>query len=214
MPTLQTLECGPLAQLEQPDAIVRQRMLQLQLSFNTLRTRQDADDLPVDLKAVDQVRNVRKVEGRSVLTADIQPDQASRANCTAEDLDKVQRVDVGESGADEGKRRFEVRGTERGSKVLWRGNVNIGRVDGGRIDGCLKAVHRCDGWYVLDWDSHICQIERGTFDMHLKTKMYDYPVAFLIRGIPRLKLAGDYIYATNVIYYNKKRGNLLVKEVH
>ena len=118
MPLVQTLKRSRPAQLEQPDPIIRQRPLQLHLPLHPLGTREQAHNLPVDLEAVEEVREVFKVRGRGVLAVDVQPDQAGGVDRAAEYLGDVDWVDVGEAGADEGEGGAVVCGAEGGSRVL------------------------------------------------------------------------------------------------
>ncbi len=103
MPLPQTLKRRRLAQLEHPDAIIRQRPLQLNLLIASLRIRQDAQDLAVDLEAVEQVGEIGEVGRGGVLAVDVEPDEAFGVDSAAEDFGEVEGVDIGEAGADEGE---------------------------------------------------------------------------------------------------------------
>ena len=112
VPLPQTLKGRPTAELEQAKPIFRQRHLQRHLLLDPLGARHDAYNLPVDLKAVEQVREIGEVEGRDILAVDVQPDQAIRADGAAEDLGQVDEIDVGETRMHEREDGVEVCGAE------------------------------------------------------------------------------------------------------
>ena len=130
MPTPHTLKRSPLAQLEQSKPIIRQRHLQLQLSPDPLRARHDAYDLPVDLKAVEEMGEVGEIERRSILAVNVQPDQTIRANCATKDLSEVDQVDIRKTGVNERDYGIKICGAKGGSMVIGRGDVDWWRVDG------------------------------------------------------------------------------------
>lgn len=91
--------------------------MQIHLPLNPLRACQDADNLPVNLKAVEEVGKVGELEGRGILAVDVQPDEAIRTNCATEDLGEVDQVDIGKASANEREGRIEVGGAEGDSRV-------------------------------------------------------------------------------------------------
>ena len=103
MPLPQAFKARHLTQLQEPNLIITQRSLQFYLFQPGLRIRQYTQYLPIDLEAVEQVREVAEIWGGGVLAVDVQPDQAFGVDGAAEDLGQVERVDVGEAGADEGQ---------------------------------------------------------------------------------------------------------------
>lgn len=89
MPLQQTLPRNPLTQLQQPDAIIRKRILHLEFKISTSRPNEDAHDLAVHLEAVEEVGEVGELERGGVLAADVEPDQAGRGDGAAEDFGEV-----------------------------------------------------------------------------------------------------------------------------
>ncbi len=124
MPLPQALKRRRLAQLEHPDAIIRQRPLQLNLLVASLRIRQDAQDLAIDLEAVEQMGEVGEVGRGGVLAVDVEPDEAFGVDGAAEDFGEVEGVDVGEAGADEGEGGVVVGGEEGGAVGFGVGDVD------------------------------------------------------------------------------------------
>ena len=120
MPLPQALEARHLAQLQQPDTIVRQRPLQFDLFQPSLGICEDAQDLAVDLEAVEEVGEVGEVGRRCVLAVDVEPDEAFGVDGAAEYFGQVEGVDVGEAGADEGQGGIVVCG-EEGAAVFFGG---------------------------------------------------------------------------------------------
>ena len=112
MPLVQTLKRSHPAQLQQPDPIIRQRPLQLHLPLDPLGTCEHAQNLPVDLEAVEEVGEVLEVRGRGVLTVDVEPDQTGGVDRAPVYLGDVDGVDVGEAGVDERKDGVVVCGAE------------------------------------------------------------------------------------------------------
>lgn len=124
MPLPQALEARHLAQLEHPDAIIRQPPLQFNLLPPRLRIRQDAHDLAVDFEAVEEVGEVGEVGRGGVLAVDVEPDETLGMDGAAECLGDVEGVDVGEAGADEGEGGVVVCVEEGGAAL-----VGVGVVD-------------------------------------------------------------------------------------
>lgn len=124
MPFSQTLKARHLAQLQHPNAIIRQRPLQSYLFQTSLRICQDTQDLAVYFEAVEQVREVGEVGGRCVLAVDVEPDEAFGCDCATEYFGEIEGVDVGEAGADEG---------DGGVVVCSEEGAAVG-VDGGYVD--------------------------------------------------------------------------------
>ena len=71
MPLPQTLPRRQFTQLQQLHSILREPMLQLQLLRHTQRRHQHAQDLPVDLEAVEQMPEIAEVGGRGVFAVDV-----------------------------------------------------------------------------------------------------------------------------------------------
>ena len=77
------------------------------------------------------MREIGEVRRRGVFAVYVEPYQTFGADRAAEDFGEVERVDVGEAGADEREGGIEVCGAEGCSRVIWRGGV-----DGVGFDGC------------------------------------------------------------------------------
>ena len=120
MPRPQALKRARLGQLEQPNPIVGERALEELDDCDVGAVGgEDADDLAVDLEAVEQVADVRGVEGGGEVAVDVEPDEAEGRDGAAEDLGDVEGVDVGEAGGDGGD-GFVVDGLVEGAAgVVW-----------------------------------------------------------------------------------------------
>lgn len=86
--------------------------MQLHLPLDSLRARQDAHNLAVDFKAVEEVREVGELKGRGVLAVDVQPDEAIWTDCATENLGKVDQVDCGKASANDREDRVEICGAK------------------------------------------------------------------------------------------------------
>lgn len=145
MPLIQALKRRQLAHLQQPDAVIRQRHLQPQLLLHPLRPGEDADDLGVDLEAVEQVGEVGEVGRGGFFAVDVQPDEAAWGDGAAEDFHHVEGVDVGEAGADEGHGVVVVSSAEGGAGFVGGGGVDWGGFDGGLGAHGGWEVGHCEG---------------------------------------------------------------------
>ena len=112
-----------------------------------MRIRQDAEDLPVDLEAVEQVGQVGEVGRGGVLPVDVQPDEAFGVDGAAVYFGDVDWVDVGEAGADEGEGGVVVCVVEGGAVGVGVGDVDVREGRGGV--GVERGVerHGCCGWW-------------------------------------------------------------------
>lgn len=148
VPLIQTLKRRHPTQFQNPHPIIRQRPLQFHLPFHPLRAREHAQDLPVDLEAVEQVREVLEVRGRRVLPVDVEPDETRGVDRAAVYLGDVDGVDVGEARVDGGEDGVVVGGVEGGAGGVGGGDVDGGGVDEGGgtvVEGVGEAGH---GWVV------------------------------------------------------------------
>ena len=116
-----------------------------------MRIRQDAEDLPVDFEAVEQVGEVGEVGRGGVLPVDVEPDEAFGVDGAAVYLGDVDGVDVGEAGADEGEGGVVVCVVEGGAVGVGVGDVDVGEGRGGVGGG--GGVERHGGW---GWGGGIC----------------------------------------------------------
>ena len=138
VPSQQTLPRSPLTHAQQPDPIIRQRLLQLQLQVPAAipLSRKDTHNLGVNLKAVEQVREIGEIERGGFLAGDVQPDEAGGADGAPEDFGVVEGFDGGEAGADEWEGLLEGSGAEGDAVVFWRGGVDGGN---GRVVAGYRA---------------------------------------------------------------------------
>lgn len=138
VPLQQTLPRSPLTHPQQPHLVITNRPLQLQFGLQSAlpRARQHADDLPVDLKTVQQVCEIGEIQGGGVLAANVEPDKADSANSAAEDFGEVEGFDCWETGVDGGDGGLQGCGAEGNTVVFGGGGVDGGD---GRVVACQGA---------------------------------------------------------------------------